>query len=463
MIWGKEQPIHSGQHDPSDIYTKLNDHISFLRFSPSSTNKYNGLQLFEDFMESVVLRDDFQDAMISFGKLMKNPVSLENDQFELIASMNPQIEGNPHQLHEAADSASHTTAFPTIRGLLKLVQEWDRPCRFLSVPELGMLHNRIIARIQDRDGAYGYLYVTEQYEPLDQGRIEFIHLASLMLSHPLRLHQDGPIGNRNILLTQHVHDLITNNGNVHRLIEYIARLGYNLENPHHLLFIQFVPNTEHIHEAVKKAMAGWPSKVSASTILVNQNKNNVMVLFPCSHQSIANGTRCCSNRFNEFYNELRRIAPHCQVIFAIGGRSQKPEDYAGIYQRAGVCLTYATNSKATSGPIYYEELEILGAVVHSDTQHLSRLNVEFLRPLLEVDRKTSSFLVTTTTAFFEKNESLKDTALALFVHINTVRYRLKKVEEIYDDTFKNPLFKFQLQLALQLHKLLPQHRHPPQL
>jgi len=73
---------------------------------------------------------------------------------------------------------------------------------------------------------------------------------------------------------------------------------------------------------------------------------------------------------------------------------------------------------------------------------------------------TDSTLTTTLTAFVECGGSLEATARALFVHPNTVRYRLRRVTEVTGLTPSDPRDRWALSLALSFGRLddVP---HPP--
>jgi DNA-binding PucR family transcriptional regulator len=74
---------------------------------------------------------------------------------------------------------------------------------------------------------------------------------------------------------------------------------------------------------------------------------------------------------------------------------------------------------------------------------------EVYRPLLS----TGTALVETLAAFLEQTSSLEGTARALFVHPNTVRYRLRRVAEVSGYTPSDPRHALTLRLALALGRL----------
>jgi DNA-binding PucR family transcriptional regulator len=79
----------------------------------------------------------------------------------------------------------------------------------------------------------------------------------------------------------------------------------------------------------------------------------------------------------------------------------------------------------------------------------TRLVQDVYEPLLS----TGTALVETLAAYLEQTSSLEATARVLFVHPNTVRYRLRRVAEVTGYTPSDPRHAFALRLALTLGRL----------
>jgi hypothetical protein len=84
-----------------------------------------------------------------------------------------------------------------------------------------------------------------------------------------------------------------------------------------------------------------------------------------------------------------------------------------------------------------------------DTQAREQLVTDIYRPLVEA----GDVLVDTVAAFLDAGGALEATARALFVHANTVRYRLRRVAEICGEAPTEPRGALALQVALVLGRL----------
>ncbi|MHB8620793.1 MAG: PucR family transcriptional regulator [Chloroflexota bacterium] len=84
---------------------------------------------------------------------------------------------------------------------------------------------------------------------------------------------------------------------------------------------------------------------------------------------------------------------------------------------------------------------------------LAAFEDETLGRLLEYDGRTGSHLLETLEAFFSSNGNLSKTAELLFVHRNTLMYRLNRVQELTNLSLDDAETRFDLQLALKMYRV----------
>lgn len=76
-----------------------------------------------------------------------------------------------------------------------------------------------------------------------------------------------------------------------------------------------------------------------------------------------------------------------------------------------------------------------------------------LDPLRAWDRSHSAELIDTLRGYFESGTSIRGTAAALSVHVNTVKQRLERVDHVLGEGWRGPEYAFRLQVALRLDAL----------
>jgi hypothetical protein len=84
----------------------------------------------------------------------------------------------------------------------------------------------------------------------------------------------------------------------------------------------------------------------------------------------------------------------------------------------------------------------------------------WLAPLLAHDRVHGSDLVPTLAAFLDRSGSWRDTAAALHVHVNTVRYRLRQAERLIGRPLRTERDRLDLHLAMDLWRDDPPAARP---
>lgn len=89
-----------------------------------------------------------------------------------------------------------------------------------------------------------------------------------------------------------------------------------------------------------------------------------------------------------------------------------------------------------------------------DRRELEDFRSEVLDTLLEYDQKHHADLVHTLTVFLEENESFVRVSKLLFIHRNTIKYRLQKVEELTGRSLTNTNDRMLLYFAAIVHKFL---------
>lgn len=79
--------------------------------------------------------------------------------------------------------------------------------------------------------------------------------------------------------------------------------------------------------------------------------------------------------------------------------------------------------------------------------------VHTLQKLIDYDSKNNSSLLETLEAYLNSGMNKSLTASELYVHKNTVKYRLNKIEEILKKRISEPDVAFTYRLALHLRRV----------
>lgn len=104
---------------------------------------------------------------------------------------------------------------------------------------------------------------------------------------------------------------------------------------------------------------------------------------------------------------------------------------------------------------HYDDMGFYRLIVNqTDSEELKAFYRDTLEPLVAYDSNNQTSLVPTLETFLKNNGNITSTAQSLFVHYNTVKYRLEQIEELLGISLKDAEVRFNLQVALKVHQLL---------
>lgn len=112
------------------------------------------------------------------------------------------------------------------------------------------------------------------------------------------------------------------------------------------------------------------------------------------------------------------------------------------------------NIPTTSSLAFYDDLHAWQLFLQVDPEMLSAYIQNQIGPLLDYDRKNRTELVQTLETFFETGQSKQQTARVLYIHRQTLYYRLEQISELLGDNWNAPERRRALDIALAAHRFL---------
>ena len=141
-------------------------------------------------------------------------------------------------------------------------------------------------------------------------------------------------------------------------------------------------------------------------------------------------------------------------VLAIGV-SRSGRDLATAQREAVACLRLARRGRGPYSIVRCDDLGPLQFVLgDTDLRHWREVAREQLGLLVDEAGATKSPLLTTLRAYVEAEGNQQVAAASCFVHVNTIKYRLKKVRQILNQDLSDPEVRFRLRLAFKILDLL---------
>ena len=144
--------------------------------------------------------------------------------------------------------------------------------------------------------------------------------------------------------------------------------------------------------------------------------------------------------------------PGLEVTAGLGGRFDDLGLARKSYIEAKKVLRFA-EYKTASRPVFaYEQLGVYKLLFEIEPNKLNEYHREVMEPLLNYDLEQKTDLASTLFIYFEENGNAAKTAKRLFVHRNTMDYRLKKIAEVTGKNLEDSYERLALQLGVIIGK-----------
>lgn len=238
------------------------------------------------------------------------------------------------------------------------------------------------------------------------------------------------------------------------------RFDLDLDGSHHLLVVNRQPNARAV-----ATDAGMQDDVGARSLLsrihgfieaqlpqavVTGRGNEVIVLVPTA--AIREPVTALARRLLQHASDL---TGQSNVRVAISEECAGVADYPGAYGTAQQALAL-TPEQPGDGVVDVRNLGFYRVLLTATRpEELARFSREVLGKLADYDARRGADLIPTVRTYLRTDCSVKDAAEALVVHPNTVRYRLRRVEDLLEISLANEADRLQLNLALMIASLHP--------
>ncbi|MEV7966612.1 helix-turn-helix domain-containing protein [Sphaerisporangium sp. NPDC088356] len=244
-------------------------------------------------------------------------------------------------------------------------------------------------------------------------------------------------------------------------------LGHDLSEPHDIVLLSVwssgSPVTADGGEALRRsALAAVERSLRRRDLsgLLAWREDYVAVLLDAD----PDGDRAARIRvIKELAGELSRSVRGGDVVAAVSQTCREADSYARVYQAARGALTVARRGRSRRLPdppgpgvrvIDAESLGIYSVLLSaSRTSDLLQLRDDALGALKKQDQRRDGALLETLKEYLRSDCHVQQTATAMYLHPNTVLYRLRAIEKVTEVDLKQPRELLRLQLAVMVDDL----------
>jgi DNA-binding PucR family transcriptional regulator len=149
------------------------------------------------------------------------------------------------------------------------------------------------------------------------------------------------------------------------------------------------------------------------------------------------------------------VAPGLTLSVGIGAVARTTRDFPASYADAQRCVDVLRRLGRPGDTMAADDLGLLGLFVDSARpEELSALARQVLGAVLERDARSASALLQTLEAYLDAGCDARACAATLFVHVNTVKYRLRQIEELCGLSLRDPQDLLRVTMARLIVRLV---------
>ncbi|MBP8948764.1 MAG: helix-turn-helix domain-containing protein, partial [Candidatus Promineofilum sp.] len=157
------------------------------------------------------------------------------------------------------------------------------------------------------------------------------------------------------------------------------------------------------------------------------------------------------------HEQIEAEFPGAQLIGGVSGPARALADWPAAYDQALQAMQLGQRLKLTNQFVEFSSLGIYRLLYGLENlPDVRRFAADIMRPLAEYDQQNRGSLVKTVEAYFSHHGNISQTAESLFVHRNTLLYRMERIQELTELQLDQANMRLTLHLALKLWQLRPE-------
>lgn len=390
------------------------------------------------------------EISLALARLLGYPVSIHDPDFRKISScLSPRDFGatKNRALSELVnDSKRLSTAYKKTNG------------RKLTFDDAGGIH-AICRPVAVDNEIYGYLFIWEPEKQMSAREMIGIDQAVTAIALEIsKQHAVFDVESR--FKSNFIEDII--DGKISSREDAIVlaeRFGWELANGFSVILLecndlQSLYNQDPVFARQKRlkmmeTVASVVNLLSPGSAIVERGSQLMILHIFRSHTEI-----------NQFRRNSETLARSCseelakelkwQVLAGISRYIEDPLNIAEGIKQAQMALKVGNCASNRGRVFHFDDLGIYRILLTSDTREIDKFFEDILGRLVSYDERNEAGLVETLEALFANEMNFQKTAEYLFIHYNTLRYRVNRIQQITGLDLKSPEDCLSLQLALKI-------------
>lgn len=337
---------------------------------------------------------------------------------------------------------------PRIIEYVRMLQNTLRPVVIPELPEYGITSARLVFPVVIKNKIKKYLNIFKKDLNWEQMRIARAAMHSLAVMETCR---NAQVDLEDRIMKSLILGLISDKVEDTKIHGEKPVLGFDLSREAVFAVVQIktAPGQWQIEEVLRSIISDL--YINASAIAIN-DEQAVLLIQPAEYGTLESSV--VNESLQEIFEALKMIFSGCKVKIGVGRQCFKPRDYKVAFNEACQALSFTGPKQANEeGVVFYHSLRLMGVLLHPVNEQTLPVFVRLiLGKLHDYSVAHNINLIESLECFLKHNCCIQSAARELFIHPNTLRYRLEKAEKISGLDLADNDTKLELQLAIKLYR-----------
>jgi len=425
------------------LFTKITRAISKRIQNERHALMQKSLQIHNTLTQVVLMGDDLQLLAKALTALVRCPVVIEDPSFRLLAyaSWSEVNEASQERLQQ---DCTPRPLFIELgkRGVLTQLRRSRQPARIPPLPEQGLISERIVAPIVAGQEFYGYVWIVVRDQTPDElDMIAIQHAATVAALILLKGKAIYEAESR--LKSALLDELLTGDTDLQKTLVIKARhFDYDLTQGQQILLLQqrdCLPSAS-LHRWLDDLLSQW--HIPGLTV---KRAQHLVLLLPS--ESTRNGEALARRLWAQGQSD------EYDLLIGVGRTYPGWDRLSESYQEAQEALEVGP-LLMDEAVVSFDALGVLHWLRHlpPDLREKNRFS-QAIQVLAEHDARRQSDLLETLETYLDTGQNGQETARRLYLHRNTLRQRLDRIQDLCDLELNNSLVSLNLHVAIKEYKL----------
>jgi purine catabolism regulator len=378
--------------------------------------------------------------------MIKNPVLITDSNMSIMSYCIPDEYDNILSKEDLLDTVK-------INGNRETEEEiYGYRCKKKSVSLSDKNVDLIKIPIITPNSHFGYLFAWEYEKTINKLDISTLKWASTIAA--LDILNKRSIANVELKYKNELlYDILKGKlNNKQTIINRGQNMEMNLDKGFHVVVFELkeliskqFKNKGLLNENIQKNYLESAKRIIDEDIIMGDLGTYLIALYPGEEEDME-AVKSFSNKVLNVIDQADRDS----VNVGVGNYQEDIINLNESYSQAKRAINVANKLKKDNQIYFFEELGVYKLLYKIDRDEKNSFLENSIMPLLNYDKAHNTELLKTLRAFFEENGNLTNVAKKIYIHYNTVHYRLQRIEKITGLSLDNPDDKLNLEIALKM-------------